>query len=62
MEAEADVAMKVNANLGGITCRIPHPGGPAVKNPAFFKEVTMMIGVDVSHVTPGIDAPLRRPR
>ncbi|GKT82663.1 eukaryotic translation initiation factor 2c [Colletotrichum tofieldiae] len=53
----SNVAMKVNAKLGGITCRIPHPSGPASKAPAFFKEVTMMIGVDVSHATPGIDAP-----
>ncbi|KAK2034238.1 piwi domain-containing protein [Colletotrichum zoysiae] len=53
----SNVAMKVNAKLGGITCRIPHPGGPSVKAPAFFKEVTMMMGVDVSHATPGIDAP-----
>ncbi|KAF9873507.1 eukaryotic translation initiation factor 2c [Colletotrichum karsti] len=53
----SNVAMKVNAKLGGITCRIPHPSGPNNKAPAFFKEVTMMIGADVSHATPGIDAP-----
>ncbi|KXH51872.1 piwi domain-containing protein [Colletotrichum simmondsii] len=53
----SNVAMKVNAKLGGVTCRIPHPSGPSNKNPPFFKEVTMMIGVDVSHATPGIDAP-----
>ncbi|KAL0939565.1 eukaryotic translation initiation factor 2c [Colletotrichum truncatum] len=53
----SNVAMKVNAKLGGITCRIPHPSGPNSKAPAFFKEVTMMIGADVSHGTPGIDAP-----
>ncbi|OLN96063.1 Protein argonaute [Colletotrichum chlorophyti] len=53
----SNVAMKVNAKLGGITCRIPHPAGPGQNAPAFFKEVTMMIGVDVSHSSPGIDAP-----
>ncbi|KAJ0318728.1 hypothetical protein Brms1b_004217 [Colletotrichum noveboracense] len=54
----SNVAMKVNAKLGGITCRIPNQKlGPNSKAPAFFERVTMMIGVDVSHATPGIDAP-----
>ncbi|KAF6828905.1 eukaryotic translation initiation factor 2c [Colletotrichum plurivorum] len=50
----SNVAMKVNAKLGGITCRI---AGPSPTTPAFFKEITMIMGVDVSHATPGIDAP-----
>nr|ALJ83738.1 quelling-defective 2 [Colletotrichum lindemuthianum] len=53
----SNVAMKVNAKLGGITCRIANPAGARNLAPAYFKEVTMMIGVDVSHATPGIEAP-----
>jgi eukaryotic translation initiation factor 2C len=49
----SNVAMKVNAKLGGITSRIPGPGGD---KPAFFKVPTMMIGVDVSHPSPGSQA------
>ncbi|KZL79940.1 piwi domain-containing protein [Colletotrichum incanum] len=52
----SNVAIKVNAKLRGITCRIPYPSGPAGKASAFFKEVTMVIGVDVSHATPSINA------
>ncbi|KAI1152469.1 Piwi domain-containing protein [Nemania diffusa] len=45
----SNVAMKVNAKLGGITCKVAS-AGPS--NP-FFKCPTMMIGVDVSHAAPG---------
>ncbi|RWA07022.1 hypothetical protein EKO27_g8075 [Xylaria grammica] len=49
----SNVAMKVNAKLGGATCKVasPGPGNP------FFQEPTMMIGVDVSHASPGSDSP-----
>lgn len=45
----SNVCMKVNAKLGGQTSRIPGAGAA----PAFFKVPTMMIGVDVSHASPG---------
>lgn len=40
----SNVSMKVNAKIGGITCRVA--GAP--------KATTCMIGVDVSHAAPGI--------
>ncbi len=43
----SNVSMKVNSKLGGTTCRVPGEGNAAA--PAFFKEPTMIIGVDVSH-------------
>ncbi|KAI0195050.1 Piwi domain-containing protein [Astrocystis sublimbata] len=49
----SNVAMKVNAKLGGVTCKIAAPG----QKPPFFTEATMMIGVDVSHGAPGSNAP-----
>ncbi|KAB5542391.1 Piwi domain-containing protein [Coniochaeta sp. 2T2.1] len=49
----SNVAMKVNAKLGGITSRIP---GSKPNEPAFFKVPTMMIGCDVSHASPGSKA------
>ena len=42
----SNVAMKVNAKLGGVTCKVASPASP-------FKVPTMMIGVDVSHAAPG---------
>ncbi|OIW26754.1 Piwi-domain-containing protein [Coniochaeta ligniaria NRRL 30616] len=45
----SNIAMKVNAKLGGQTSRIPGTGSSS----AFFKVPTMMIGVDVSHAAPG---------
>ncbi|OAA54541.1 eukaryotic translation initiation factor [Niveomyces insectorum RCEF 264] len=44
----SNVAMKVNAKLGGTNCRVPAEGANAAA-PAFFKAPTMIIGVDVSH-------------
>ncbi|KAF2963456.1 hypothetical protein GQX73_g10126 [Xylaria multiplex] len=41
----SNVAMKVNAKLGGITCKVASPGPSS----PFFQEPTMIIGVDVSH-------------
>jgi len=49
----SNVAMKVNAKLGGITSRIP---GATPNASAFFKVPTMMVGVDVSHPAPGSNA------
>ncbi|CAK7272864.1 Protein argonaute [Sporothrix epigloea] len=44
----SNVSMKVNAKLGGTTCRVPaETGGPSA--PAFFNQPTMIIGLDVSH-------------
>jgi eukaryotic translation initiation factor 2C len=48
----SNVAMKVNAKLGGSTCRI---AGSSPNAPPFFKVPTMMIGVDVTHH--GADTP-----
>ncbi|KAK3319908.1 ribonuclease H-like domain-containing protein [Cercophora scortea] len=45
----SNVAMKVNAKLGGQTCRVE--GQP------FFTVPTMVIGVDVSHSSPGSASP-----
>ncbi|KAI1433800.1 Piwi domain-containing protein [Xylaria sp. CBS 124048] len=54
----SNVAMKVNAKLGGVTCKAVEPGnGPIGAASQFFKEPTMMIGVDVSHASPGSGAP-----
>lgn len=48
----SNVAMKVNAKLGGTTSRvIPSVGA------SFFSKPTMIIGADVSHAAPGLDAP-----
>ncbi|KAI0487057.1 Piwi domain-containing protein [Xylaria cf. heliscus] len=49
----SNVAMKVNAKLGGVTCKVYAPG----QNSPFFSCPTMMIGVDVSHSAPGSHAP-----
>ncbi|TVY52417.1 Protein argonaute [Lachnellula cervina] len=46
----SNVCMKLNAKLGGTTCKIisgPNPAAPAFPRP------TMIIGADVSHPTPG---------
>ncbi|GAP88545.1 putative piwi domain-containing protein [Rosellinia necatrix] len=49
----SNVAMKVNAKLGGVTCKVASPGPSS----PFFKCPTMMIGVDVSHASPGSGSP-----
>jgi eukaryotic translation initiation factor 2C len=48
----SNVCMKVNAKLGGTTSRIPGPNPNQPVSP-FFRVPTMMIGVDVSHASPG---------
>ncbi|CAJ2509448.1 Uu.00g144740.m01.CDS01 [Anthostomella pinea] len=50
----SNVAMKVNAKLGGVTCKV---AGPNATTPPFFRVPTMMIGLDVSHASPGSSAP-----
>ncbi|KAI8626209.1 Piwi domain-containing protein [Xylariaceae sp. FL1651] len=50
----SNVAMKVNAKLGGATCKV---AGPNPTTPPFFKEPTMIMGVDVSHAAPGSGSP-----
>jgi eukaryotic translation initiation factor 2C len=48
----SNVAMKVNAKLGGVTCRA------VSKNPeANIRPYSMFIGADVSHASPGSLAP-----
>ncbi|KAL8947942.1 MAG: hypothetical protein Q9222_005822 [Ikaeria aurantiellina] len=48
----SNVLMKVNAKLGGTTARV------ATKTPSgHFSRPTMVIGADVSHAAPGIQAP-----
>lgn len=49
----SNVAMKVNAKFGGSTTRIPSAGTGS----AFFNAPTMMIGVDLSHGSPGVMTP-----
>ncbi|KAH8159880.1 hypothetical protein CIB48_g8371 [Xylaria polymorpha] len=49
----SNVAMKVNAKLGGVTCKVSAPG----QGSPFFSGPTMMMGVDVSHAAPGSGAP-----
>lgn len=52
MQYHSNLSMKVNAKLGGTTSRIlTSPGQP------HFKARTMVLGVDVSHASPGINAP-----
>ncbi|KAM0324838.1 hypothetical protein ACHAQA_007804 [Verticillium albo-atrum] len=54
----SNVAMKVNAKLGGTTCRIPHPNAKAPKGqPPFFSEPTMIMGLDISHAGAGVSSP-----
>ncbi|CRK22159.1 hypothetical protein BN1708_013319, partial [Verticillium longisporum] len=54
----SNVAMKVNAKLGGTTCRVPHPNAKAPRGqPPFFSEPTMIMGVDVSHAGAGVNSP-----
>ncbi|KAM0278769.1 hypothetical protein ACHAQH_004960 [Verticillium albo-atrum] len=54
----SNVAMKVNAKLGGTTCRVPHPNPKAPRGqPPFFSEPTMIMGLDISHAGAGINAP-----
>lgn len=43
----SNVAMKVNAKLGGTTCKVVCP-----PTKPFFKGLTMVIGADVSHAAP----------
>ncbi|KAI0024005.1 Piwi domain-containing protein [Xylariomycetidae sp. FL0641] len=50
----SNVAMKVNAKLGGVTCKV---AGPNPQSPPFFQVPTMMIGADVSHASPGSSQP-----
>lgn len=53
----SNVAMKVNAKLGGITCTVANPHPKPQMNHLYFKVPTMMIGVDVSHASPGSGSP-----
>ncbi|KAI2631219.1 Piwi domain-containing protein [Xylaria nigripes] len=53
----SNVAMKVNAKLGGITCKATLPGASPSHISPFFSHPTMMIGVDVSHASPGSGSP-----
>ncbi|SPO05231.1 related to argonaute like post-transcriptional gene silencing protein QDE-2 [Cephalotrichum gorgonifer] len=46
----SNLSMKINAKLGGTTSRI-------LTNQPHFKALTMVLGVDVSHASPGINAP-----
>ncbi|SMR63616.1 unnamed protein product [Zymoseptoria tritici ST99CH_3D1] len=51
----ANVCMKFNAKLGGATCRAM---GKTSSGPTgLFTSPTMVIGADVSHSAPGVDAP-----
>ena len=45
----SNVCMKVNAKLGGTTCKVADTKPPK----PFFPRATMIIGADVSHATPG---------
>ncbi|KAM0178275.1 hypothetical protein ACHAPF_003640 [Botrytis cinerea] len=45
----SNVCMKVNAKLGGTTCKVADSKPPK----PFFPRATMVIGADVSHATPG---------
>jgi eukaryotic translation initiation factor 2C len=47
----SNVCMKLNAKLGGTTCRVA--GKTATTSQAYFKVPTMIIGADVSHASPG---------
>jgi eukaryotic translation initiation factor 2C len=47
----SNVCMKLNAKLGGATSRVA--GKDAKTSAAFFSVPTMIIGVDVSHASPG---------
>ncbi len=46
----SNVCMKLNAKLGGTTCRI---FGKDPKKSDFFSVPTMILGADVSHASPG---------
>lgn len=46
----SNVCMKLNAKLGGTTCRIVSKNP---KNSDFFSVPTMILGADVSHPSPG---------
>ncbi|KAK3347363.1 Piwi domain-containing protein [Neurospora tetraspora] len=50
----SNVCMKVNAKLGGQTSSLT---ATKAKSHGFFTKPTMMIGVDVSHASPGSDMP-----
>ncbi|KAI1371293.1 Piwi-domain-containing protein [Hypoxylon crocopeplum] len=50
----SNVAMKVNSKLGGSTCRV---AAPNMTVPPFWKQPTMIIGVDVSHGGAGSSQP-----
>ncbi|KAK8017428.1 hypothetical protein PG993_013754, partial [Apiospora rasikravindrae] len=50
-----NVAMKVNAKLGGVTCRAA-PMGVTSPMP-YYSVPTMIIGLDVSHAAPGSGRP-----
>ncbi|KAK8101784.1 hypothetical protein PG999_012158 [Apiospora kogelbergensis] len=50
-----NVAMKVNAKLGGVTCRAA-PVGVTSATP-YYSVPTMIIGLDVSHAAPGSGKP-----
>ncbi|KAI1333450.1 Piwi domain-containing protein [Xylariaceae sp. FL0016] len=49
----SNVAMKVNAKLGGATCKV----GKTSTDMPFWSVPTMMIGLDVSHAAPGSSQP-----
>lgn len=52
----SNVAMKVNAKLGGATCRAL-PVGAKAGQFSFFNCPTMILGMDVSHGSPGSGVP-----
>lgn len=51
----ANVCMKFNAKLGGATCRAV--GKTTAAPNGIFTSPTMIIGADVSHTAPGVEAP-----
>ncbi|ETS85814.1 hypothetical protein PFICI_03839 [Pestalotiopsis fici W106-1] len=51
----SNVAMKVNAKLGGATCQSVPAGAKA--GFSFFAAPTMILGMDVSHASPGSNMP-----
>lgn len=53
----SNVCMKVNAKLGGQTCRNQGPNPQNNRKSPFFSVPTMIIGCDVSHAAPGSESP-----
>lgn len=52
----SNVAMKVNAKLGGATCQAT-PIGQKAGLHSYFQVPTMILGMDVSHASPGSSLP-----